>query len=164
MRQILIKINGFIAAFCGWLMLLMSLLLLLDVCARLIDKPLKGMAELSVFCMMIVVYLGLAHCQERNEHVSLELLTEFLSPRKARILKSISLFLVLVGVSLLFFSIYKDAVHSYLNKEMLTGAVEFVIWPVKFIMLFGTFLFWIQVFSDFLIVFLNLEINSISLS
>jgi len=72
------KINQLLSGFCGWLMIGMMLLLVVDIIGRTINKPLQGMAELSVFVMMIVIYFGLARCEQHQEHVGLELVANAL--------------------------------------------------------------------------------------
>jgi len=73
MKSLFHKINQILSGFCGWLMLAMMILLGIDIFGRSVRRPLQGMAELSVFVMMIVIYLGLARCEEHKEHVNLEI-------------------------------------------------------------------------------------------
>ena len=52
MRTVFHKINQGLSGFCGWLMLVMMALLVLDIITRTVSQPIQGMAELSVFVMM----------------------------------------------------------------------------------------------------------------
>ena len=72
MRAFVHKANRLLSGFAGWLMLAMMFLLITDIVFRSMDMPLHGLAELSVFVMMIVIYMGLARCEEHSEHVGLE--------------------------------------------------------------------------------------------
>ena len=72
MRIFLLKANRLLAGFAGWLMLAMMMLLIVDIAFRASGMQLYGLAALSVFVMMIVVFLGFARCAEYSEHVGLE--------------------------------------------------------------------------------------------
>jgi TRAP-type C4-dicarboxylate transport system permease small subunit len=133
-----------LAGCCGWLMLAMMLLLVADVVTRLSGRPMQGMAELSVFVMMIVIYLGLARCEEHREHVSLELLRNALSGKKRRGLDRINALLAAVTVSIFTYAIVDNAIYSYLRNESLEGTVELPIWPTKFIIVVGVLFYLIQ--------------------
>ena len=45
------------------------------------------MAELSVFVMMITIYLGMARCEENKEHVALEIVLNYLPPSRRSVLQ-----------------------------------------------------------------------------
>jgi TRAP-type C4-dicarboxylate transport system permease small subunit len=144
MRRFFQKTNQLLSGFCGWLMIGMMLLLVADIIGRSISRPLQGMAELSVFVMMIVIYLGLARCEQHREHVGLELVVNAL-PLKARTVATITTHLIAVcTVGLLFYAVFQNAVSSYLNNESIHGTTELHIWPVKFFMVAGLFFFLIQ--------------------
>jgi TRAP-type C4-dicarboxylate transport system permease small subunit len=148
MRKFTHQINQVLAGFCGWLMLAMMLLLVLDVVTRLIGQPMQGMAELSVFVMMVVIYLGLARCEERKEHVSLELLRNFLPRGKRKGLDWINALLAVVTVGIFSYSVIDNAISSFLRNESLEGTVELPIWPTKFIMVVGIVFYMIQTFFN----------------
>ncbi len=144
MKRLTHKINQVLSGFCGWLMLAMMILLVIDIVARTMRKPLQGMAELSVFVMMIVIYLGLARCEEHKEHVNLELILNVLPPRSRRIMEAVAYSLALGTVGLLFYAVTANAIHSYLRNEAIEGTVEMRIWPVKFVMAIGLLFFLVQ--------------------
>lgn len=113
MRRFIHTVNQILAGFCGWLMLAMMLLLVLDVVTRLVGRPMQGMAELSVFVMMVVIYLGLARCEERKEHVGLELLRNFLPAKRRRVLDWVNALLAVVTVGILAYAIIDNAVFPF---------------------------------------------------
>jgi TRAP-type C4-dicarboxylate transport system permease small subunit len=145
-RRITHIVNQVLAGFCGWLMLAMMLLLVLDVLTRLIGRPMQGMAELSVFVMMVVIYLGLARCEERMEHVGLELLRNFLSTGKRKRLDWINALLAVLTVGIFAYAIIDNAIFSFLRNESIEGTVELPIWPTKFIIVVGIVFYMIQTF------------------
>jgi TRAP-type C4-dicarboxylate transport system permease small subunit len=148
MRKITHKVNQILAGFCGWLMLAMMLLLVLDVVTRFIGWPMQGMAELSVFVMMVVIYLGLARCEERKEHVGLEILRNLLPGRKRRRLDWINALLAVVTVGIFSYAVIDNAIFSFLRNESLEGTVELPIWPTKFIIVVGIVFYMIQTFFN----------------
>lgn len=145
MRNFIHKINQILSSFCGSLMLAMMLLLVVDIIARSIKKPVQGMAELSVFVMMVVIYLGMARCEEHREHVNLEIVKNFL-PTSARVFTEVfAHLLALLTAGLLLYAVSQNAWAAYTKKESLEGTVELRIWPVKFIIVVGLVFFWIQI-------------------
>ncbi|MBP1718125.1 MAG: hypothetical protein H6Q43_1563 [Deltaproteobacteria bacterium] len=148
MRKFTHKVNQVLAGFCGWLMLAMMLLLVLDVVTRLIGRPMQGMAELSVFVMMVVIYLGLARCEERREHVGLELLRNFLPATKRRALDWINALFAILTVGIFSYAVIDNAIFSFLRNESIEGTVELPIWPTKFIIVVGIVFYLIQTFLN----------------
>jgi TRAP-type C4-dicarboxylate transport system permease small subunit len=139
------KINQILSGFCGWLMLAMMILLVIDIVSRTMRKPIQGMAELSVFVMMVVIYLGMARCEENKEHVNLEIVLNAVSPPARRFMKLVYSVLALGTVSLLYYSVTVNAWSSFQRNEAIEGTVEMPIWPVKFFMVIGLTFFWVQV-------------------
>jgi len=148
MRTVIHKVNQFLSGFCGWLMLAMMILLVVDILGRTFKRPIQGMAELSVFVMMIVIYLGLARCEEHREHVNLEVVRNALPRRARQITELIAYVLALLTVGLLLYAVCQNALASFQKKEALEGTVELCIWPVKFVMVIGLFFFFIQTFIN----------------
>ena len=145
MKTVFHKINQILSGFSGWLMLAMMILLVIDIVSRTMRKPIQGMAEMSVFVMMVVIYLGMARCEENKEHVNLEIILNAVSPAMRRFMKLVYSLLAFVTVSLLYYSVTVNAWSSFQRNEAIEGTVEMPIWPVKFIMVIGLTFFWIQV-------------------
>ena len=137
-------VNRHMAAFTGWLMVVMMLLLIADVVARGVGTPLQGMAEMSVFVMMIVVYLGFARCEEKGEHVSLEFALNAMPARARLLMLAVSQMIAVVTICLLFYAVVTDAWSSFLTKTAIEGTVEIPLWPTKFVMVLGMVFFVLQ--------------------
>lgn len=125
-------------------MLAMMILLVIDIITRSYFKPIQGMAVMSVFVMMVVIYLGLARCEEHKEHVNLEIVANALQPPLRRLMGLLSYILALGTVGLLLYSVLVNAVAAYQSHESLEGTVELPLWPVKFIMVVGLVFFFFQ--------------------
>ena len=137
-------VNRHLAGFTGWLMVVMMLLLIADVVARGAGTPLQGMSELSVFVMMIVVYLGFARCEEKGEHVSLEFALNAMPARARLLMIAVSQLIAVVTICLLFYAVATDAWSSFLTGTAIEGTVEIPLWPTKFVMVVGMVFFVLQ--------------------
>jgi TRAP-type C4-dicarboxylate transport system permease small subunit len=144
MRRFFQKTNQILSGFCGWLLIGMMLLLVADVIGRGVGRPIQGMAEFSVFVMMIVIYLGLARCEQYREHVGLELFVNALPHRAKKIAIIITHLIAICTVGLLLYAVFQNAVSSYQTHESIHGTTELHIWPVKFFMVAGLFFFLVQ--------------------
>jgi len=149
MKSFFHQVNQIFSTSCGWLLLTMMILLTIDIVSRTLAQPLQGMAELSVFVMMIVIYLGLARCEESKEHVALEFVLNYFKPSMRRRVALMAQLLAVGSAGLLLYAVLLNAVNSYRTNEALEGTVELPIWPVKFIMVIGLIFFWIQTFFHF---------------
>ncbi len=125
-------------------MLAMMVLLVMDIISRSVAQPIQGMAELSVFVMMIAIYLGMARCEENKEHVALEFVLNYLPPAKRRIADLSTSLLAVGSAGILLYAVLLNAVNSFQTNESLEGTVELALWPVKFVIVIGLIFFWIQ--------------------
>ncbi len=144
MKNAVSKINGVLSGFTGWLMLVMMLLLVADIIWRMAGMPLQGLAELSVFVMMIVVYLGFSRCEEYKEHVALEFITDALPVRFRRVAHILVQTLSTMTIALLLYAVILDALNAFTTKEAIEGVMELPTWPTKFFMVLGMIFFLIQ--------------------
>lgn len=144
MQSIVSKANNLLSAITGWLMLLMMGILVADVVWRTFAQPLLGMAEMSVFVMMIVIYLGFSRCEEHGDHVRLEFLVDLAKGRMQQGMVLLARLLAVVTVTALFYAVTTDAWNAYLTDDSIEGMVSLPIWPTKFIMVVGMSLFFLQ--------------------
>lgn len=145
MQPFLTRVNNFLSAITGWLMMAMMALLVVDIIWRTFSKPLLGMAEMSVFVMMIVIYLGLSRCEEYGDHVRLEFLVDMAGPRLRRVMIVAARALAVITVLLLYYAVVKDAANAFRTNDSIEGMVSLPIWPTKFVMVIGATLFALQV-------------------
>ena len=173
MRKLLTRINSFFAMLCGWLMLLLMILLIVDFVGRSLPKiiatlgafmdsqslvalskaswlqPMTFLADLSVFFMIIAVYLGLALCEERDQHVQIEILTSKLRGAARDRLAAFTGLLQVITVSIMVYALYKNTLRSHAISEAISGMVPLIVWPVKACALCGLLLYWVQVVVGF---------------
>ena len=145
MQKLLSRINDVLSGLAGWLMFVMMALLVADVLWRVFSKPLLGVAEMSVFVMMIVIYLGFARCEEHEEHVRLEFLLNMARGRMRRAMILLTRVLALLTTALFVYAVFTDAWSAWLSNDSIEGMVNLPIWPTKFIMVVGAMIFLAQV-------------------
>ena len=138
------KVGRFLSGFTGWLMVAMMMMLVIDLVARSLGYPLQLMAELSVFVMMIVIYLGFARCEHEREHVGLEIVTNLLSRTNRRRIAYLAQGLAVITVALLLYAIIADAKYAFDTNSAIEGVVDLPLWPTKFIMVVGMVVFLAQ--------------------
>ena len=112
MRKWAHNVNQFLSGLAGWLMFAMMMLLVADVITRSFDMPLQLMAELSVFVMMIVIYLGFSRCEEHGEHVRLQFAVNALPKRAKSIVASAAQLLAVAVIGLMLYAVTGDAEYA----------------------------------------------------
>lgn len=140
----LTKTNKAMAWMCGLLMVVMMMLLVLDCASRIIDVPLAGMSELSVFVLIVVTYLGLSGGEELRQHVRVEFVLSKLSLRTRRVIEWLVSVLEMLTVVLMLVAVWINALKSFRTGEAVTGAIQLPLWPVKWIMVVGLVLYLLQ--------------------
>jgi len=138
------RANQWLSGLAGWLMFAMMMLLVTDVVFRSFGKPLLLMAELSVFVMMIVIYLGFSRCEEEHEHVRLSFIVNALPDHVRPKVNAIANFVAVGVIALLFFAVSRDAWSSFVTGSAIEGMTDIPIWPTKFIMVIGMVIFLLQ--------------------
>jgi TRAP-type C4-dicarboxylate transport system permease small subunit len=138
MRALFHRVNQALSGFCGALMFIMMVLLVVDIVSRTFNRPIYGLAELSVFVMMITIYLGMARCEENREHVRLELLLDKLPTRIRRPFESVVFGIEFLTILIFFYAVLQDFIKAYQTDEsVLGGTMEFYLWPVKAFVVIG---------------------------
>ncbi|MCQ1058894.1 TRAP transporter small permease subunit [Photobacterium sp. DNB23_23_1] len=150
MMKISSKFNQILSELSGWLMIVMMLLLVSDLLTRAIGFSINGLSELTVFVMIIVVYFGLARCEQYNEHVKLELITNRLPAKAKIVIYYFSQILSVITISLIFYAVLQNVLDSYQRNESLEGTLNLPIWPVKAMMVIGLVFFLFQSVSNML--------------
>lgn len=155
MRKIIHTINQKLSELCGWLLLVIMLLLTIDLVTREINRPIQGLTTMAVFVMMAVIYLGMARCEEYDEHVSIDILAVKLPPKAATIAKIITVFLEFITISFFLYEMYFNFIFSFTTKEAFADTTILLIWPSKLAILIGLIFFEIQVFINLIDIILR---------
>ena len=169
MRTLLSRINGIFSMICGWLMFILMVLLVMDFAGRGVPntlrwlgeslgslalvglseaawlQPISWLADFSVFLMIIAVYLGLSLCEQRGQHVRIEILDSFLKGRSQQWLDVLVAVLQEVTVIIMIWAMYRNTLRSVRADESISGLTPLAVWPVKIFVCAGILLYLIQV-------------------
>ena len=118
-------LNRLLAGFAGWLMVAKMLLLVTDIVFRTGNRPLHGLAEMSVFVMMVVIYLSFSRARtvsgtRQAEYQWFGLLT-LRSRRLLAAAPQVALAVATVGHDVRRVGRRMDAWSAYMTGTRLTG-------------------------------------------
>jgi TRAP-type C4-dicarboxylate transport system permease small subunit len=144
MANLISRLNKLLAEFCGLMLVLMVLFLVVELVSRLIKMPVQGGSILAVFVMVIAVYFGLAACEEKDKHIKVNALVKLL-PSKIQIGIDIFNYLLLLTLfAIVSYAVGKNMIYSYQNAEAVPSTILIPVWPVKIMMFCGLVCFWLQ--------------------
>lgn len=144
MAAIIRFINIITAEICGWMMSVVMFLLLADVLFRTFATPIMGVAELAMFVMIGTVFAGLANCEMEHGHVRVSSVVELFPPKVQRIIILSTYVLSAITIGLATVAVCENAWSSFVDKEGIAGAINYVLYPVKFVMALGMILYLLQ--------------------
>jgi TRAP-type transport system small permease protein len=103
-----------VASWVGALALLaMMALTFLDVIARyLFAAPIYGVVEMIQFLLALMVFVGLALVNARNEHIVVELFSTALARRWPRIFQAGVAVLSILGMGLMVWGLWRASLHA----------------------------------------------------
>jgi len=143
-KPIVEQVVGVSAQLGGWLLSILMLSLIVDFVSRGIFMPVPGVGEVSVFVMVACVYLGIAYCEQLKGHVKVELIISRLPPRLRGMINLFNYFMILLMVAVVSYAACQSALYSYHTKEAVAGHIPLPVYPVKFAIVIGVVLYWVQ--------------------
>ncbi len=133
----------------GWLALVVTLLVTLDVVLRyLFGGSIPAAMEFTQVLLVLIVYLALGKAQEAKQHIRVEFLIEKLSPEKRRYWEIVIHFFALIFTAIVFWEsvlLFKDSVSV---REYYGGAVRVPIYPGRGAILVGCALMIYELIKD----------------
>jgi len=145
LKNCISKLNVWMVETCGWILFMLIGLLCFDIFGRSIGESTAWAAEIAVFVMICGVYLGLSHCEQKDKHVKVTFLLEKL-PLKYR--NAVVLFNQIVStivVGILTWSAYDNLIYTYQGEVAISSTVPLLLWPVRVVILFAIFIYFIQI-------------------
>lgn len=123
----------------GLALMLMMVQINLDVAGRyLLNHPLPGTIEIiSNWYMVAVVFFPLATVEKHNAHISVEIISNYLSPRADRILIGCVSLLSAVYFAAFTWHTWGNAVEKYQVGEYIVGLIVVITWPTHFFVPLG---------------------------
>ncbi len=131
----------------GWVIVMM-LLTTFDVAGRyFFSTPILGSIELSKFMLAIFGILGMAYTHSTGSNVRVTMLTQILPKRFAAFVKSLTDFLSLQIFGVLSWYSMKMGVEEF-HMHTTTDTLGMSIFPLYFLLAFGSFLLSLEVVLD----------------
>lgn len=103
-----------------------------DVLLRaLTGQGLRGAIEYGEVVLVAFAFLGLAHTQQRDGHVAVELVTSRFSPRVAALMELMAFAIALVFLAWMAWASVGEAINSVQSGEYRYGVVQAPVWPAR---------------------------------
>ena len=116
----------------------------------LFNKPILGTVEISSYLLVIFCFTGIAFVQSQRGHIHIELVTQKLPASLQRTLRIITLILSLATFTVITWQMAIAFWKSWEMQEVRWGALPVPVWPVKFMIAFGSFTLCLQFLLDIL--------------
>lgn len=137
--------TNILAELCGWFLLVVMGLIIVDLVSRSAGTPIYGVSESAMFVMIAIVYLGLPYAEKMQAHVRVELILDNLPPRVAALL-DLAMYLLVVGTMfVVLYAVTMNAWGSLGSRQAIAGPKPLLVWPVKFVMVIGLLLYVVQI-------------------
>lgn len=157
MKAYRMKVISHLVERLSWLTVLMGgvgLLLamifgVVDVIGSYFNHPVPGAYEFTESVMVLVVFGGLTYAQIRRKHIRVELLYGRVRPRLQSAMDLVAGSAAILFVSLLLWQGVGEAGYSWGIKEATSGLIRFPLYPARFLLVFGSALFLLQLALDF---------------
>jgi TRAP-type C4-dicarboxylate transport system permease small subunit len=139
----------FLGIFSGFVLLTILTLMSAEVISRyLFNRPILGTVEISSYLLVIFAFTGMAFTQSRKGHIQVDFVTHQLSQSANRLLRISSLIL---SLTVFMFVTWQSAIgfwKSWQLNEVRWGALPLPVYPVKFVVAFGSMILCIQFILD----------------
>lgn len=117
----------------GISLMLMMLQSVLDVFMdNIFGAPIEGNLEvISIYHMVLVVFLALAYVEIKHEHISADLFVRLMPPILQKICYVFGCIISLLFFGALTYQTGIDAIASFNITEVVMGSIYIVVWPAK---------------------------------
>jgi TRAP-type C4-dicarboxylate transport system permease small subunit len=144
LKKLLTKVNQLFAEMSGWLLSIITLLLLLNLITRFFGIGVQGLLELTTFVFVAAIFLGLAHSEETDEHIKVEFIISRV-PKKLHDVFYIFNYVIAVLISgILTYAAGNSALEAFVSKESVPGTTPLPTFPAKFTIFVGLMFFCLQ--------------------
>ena len=145
MRKLLYFISRLEAELSGWLLSVITFLLVFNVVARYFGFFVPGLVELTTFVFLAAIYLGMAQGEIEDDHIKMSVIYQRVPKKIQRILFLFNYGLAAIIAAVMTYGAYKSALSSYVTDETVAGVAPFPTFPIRTIIFFGLSMYLFQV-------------------
>lgn len=145
MKKLLSIANGLFSGISGWLLCVITFLLVLNLITRYFGVAVQGLLELSTAMFISVVYLGISHCEEANDHIKVDFILQRVPQKLRDGLNIFNYLLAIIVGSLIAYAAFTSAGDAFFSNETVPGTAPLPVAPVRFIIFIGVVMFVLQV-------------------
>ena len=149
MKGLLRRIVHFFAEISGWFLSIIMFLLVLNFVTRYFGFPIHGLLELSTFVFLAIIYLGMSHCEENDEHIKVNAVIKRLPEKFARGLNIFNYIVAVLMGAALTYAALRTAISAVETGEAVPGTAPLPTAPVKIAMAIGLLFFVFQAIVHF---------------
>ena len=144
--------SGYIAAF---FLALVAVFILIGISSRIFGFYIRGLAEYSGYCMAAASFYALAYTFVQGGRIRITLFLEKVPEGLKKILETWCYGVAVIFSGYLSFYLWKMLLISYDFQERSEGADEILIWIPQTSVAFGSLIFFVAVFHQFVLTCFN---------
>ena len=139
----------YLGIFSGFVLLSILALMSGEVIFRYaFNMPILGTVEISSYLLVIFAFTGIAFTQSQRGHINIEIVTQCLPRRVSYVLRIVTLILSLAVFVVITWQTALGFWKSWEMQEVRWGALPLPVWPVKFVITFGSLVLCLQFLLD----------------
>jgi TRAP-type transport system small permease protein len=139
----------YLGIFSGFVLLSILALMSAEVIFRYaFNMPILGTVEISSYLLVIFAFTGIAFTQSQRGHINIEIVTQCLPRRVSYVLRIVTLILSLAVFVVITWQTALGFWKSWEMQEVRWGALPLPVWPVKFVITFGSLVLCLQFLLD----------------
>lgn len=145
MKKLLYIISQLEAELSGWLLTVITFLLVINFAARYIGLFVPGLVELTTFVFIATVYLGLAQGEVDDDHIKVSFIYQRVPKTVQRVLYFFNYLLAAIVGGVMAYGAYKSAISSYITDETVAGVMTYPTFPIRTIIFIGIAVYFLQI-------------------
>jgi len=137
--------NRILSIISGWLLGLVMMLMVIDVCARVFfNSPILGIPDIVTVFLPVLIFIPLAHTEILGEHIRVEMLTSTFSYKWQTVCEVLATVIGLIVMGIFAWQGWSVALDSISRLEYYPGLLRAPVYPAKTAIALGFTLMWIQ--------------------
>jgi TRAP-type mannitol/chloroaromatic compound transport system permease small subunit len=148
-RNFVVKLGSIMTLISGVSILIVVFVDSIDVIStNVFATAVKGTVEITQAVMVMVVFAGLAYSQSKRAHIRMELLYMNVAQKKRALMDLFSEIVAIIYFIGLMSTSGVEMIASWKVREISTGLIQFPIYPVRTVIVFGSAVLILQLLAD----------------